>query len=154
MKIQTRKHQHLSSNEKNTQLNAIVQNLKTAGIRITKPRKVIIESLILLGRPASSEEIHLRAKRFDIDLVTVYRTLQMLDQNQVLQRFEFEDGIRRYEIKSESHHHHYIKCTSCGDIKSFEGCDFQSSVSKILEKQGYRMLQHSLNVAGVCPACA
>lgn len=152
MKISTCQHHHPSKEHQHQQLDSALDRLRKAGIRITNPRKQILEALLKDITPQSAETLFQQLKNKGLDLVTVYRNLQLLEENGLLQKFEFADGVKRYEFRS--HHHHYIECKSCGVLQSFEGCDFESSILKNLEKKGFKLVEHRLSVLGLCPACA
>jgi Fur family ferric uptake transcriptional regulator len=126
--------------------------LRRSDIRITSARKAILKVVLQLEAPESAEAIFQKLKTKKLDLVTVYRNLQLLEKKGLVQKFAFADGVKRYEFRK--HHHHYIECKSCGEVQSFEGCEFEQTISKILEGKGFRMVQHTLNAVGVCPACA
>ena len=72
----------------------------------------------------------------------------------LLRRYEFGDGVRRYELSQpEEHHHHYIRCRACGSLEAFDGCDFEDTLARLLAKKGYQMIRHTLDVQALCRAC-
>ncbi len=152
MKVSTCHHHHSPKELQSKQLETALEQLRKAGVRITNPRKQILGALLKDVKPLSAEGLFQQLKAKGLDLVTVYRNLQLLEEKGLLQKFEFADGIKRFEFRK--HHHHYIECKNCGDVQSFEGCDFEGSILKILEFKGFKLIEHQLSVLGICPACA
>ncbi len=93
----------------------------------------------------------LRSKHLNTNKVTVYRTMDFLLKNQVIDKVEFGEGKFRYEIK-KTHHHHLI-CTNCRRIEDVKA-DFVSNLEdKIREKNGFLVKSHSLEFFGLCKNC-
>lgn len=137
---------------KDRRLTVALDHLKEKDVRLTAPRRAILEILAKTLVPLSSEEIFSRLKK--VDLVTVYRSLTTLEEIGLLRRHDFGDTVKRYELSEEGHHHHFIRCRSCGNVEAFEGCEFESAISKTLERKGYRMIHHTLDVQALCADCA
>ena len=128
--------------------------LRELQLRVTNPRKDILSVLTRSERPLSSEDIFSQLKKGSSDLVTVYRNLTALEEFNLLRRHDLGDGVRRYELAQEqNHHHHYIRCRDCGSVEAFEGCQFEKAILKLLERKGYKMIQHNLDVQALCSAC-
>lgn len=89
------------------------------------------------------------------DLATVYRGMHMLQKMRMVQRFDFGDGVARFELVadgSDGHHHHLI-CTECSAIVEIEQCFPEALEKEIARKHGYQHVTHKLEFFGVCPAC-
>jgi len=152
MKMHLCKHEHKAGSTTKRLENAL-EKVKALHLRLTGPRKDILSILAKATKPLSSEDIFVKLKKGSSDLVTIYRSLTTLEEAGLLQQHDLGDGIRRYELTEEGHHHHYVHCRSCGNIEAFEGCDFEMNVLNALAKKGYSMIQHSLNVHALCSAC-
>lgn len=122
-------------------------------LRVTNPRKEVLSVLAKAHKPLSSDEVFAELGQGN-DLVTVYRSLSTMEEAGLLRRYEFGDGVRRYELaESEEHHHHYVRCRGCGSLEAFEGCDFEETLSRSLAKKGYQVIRHTLDVQALCRAC-
>jgi Fur family ferric uptake transcriptional regulator len=133
-------------------IDAAKEKLRAKGMRITKPRVRMLTILQEEHGPHSAEEIFQRIKRAgDCDLVTVYRTLNTLEETGVVRRCDFGDGVRRYE-KNDTHHHHHIVCRECGKIEELEDC-IAEAIEKKLKKRGYSKISHSFEVFVQCASC-
>jgi len=151
MKVKACKHKahHAGANQR---VEKALEKIRAKGIRVTAPRREILRVLAASSLPLSSEEVFSEFTKGG-DLVTVYRSLATLEELNLVRRYDLGDGVRRYELLNEQHHHHYIRCRGCGDVEPFEGCEFESNLSKTLERKGYRMLQHTLDVQALCSRC-
>src|SRR5690554_2744133 len=102
--------------------------LKKNGLKVTTQRIAILE--VLSSRPGehlTAEEIYdlVREKYQDIGLATVYRTIQMLSELDLIDKLNLDDGYVRYEISNKHHdegchHHHHLICLDCGNIYTFQ----------------------------------
>lgn len=122
-------------------------------LKRTPARLAISEFLSNSNTPVDAEQIiqYLRAQDLDTNKVTVYRILDFLFKNQVIDRVEFGEGKYRYELK-KNHHHHLI-CTSCGKIQDVEGNLVENLEKKIQEDKNFQVQSHSLEFFGICSNC-
>lgn len=126
--------------------------IRNAGMRITKPRIAIIESLLRHAGPISIERIHQEMRDKMCDLVTVYRCLAAFETLDMVRRSYLHNGTCLYELTLGSHRHYHIVCKSCGntdrvDYFSVEGME------RILLDRGYTQVSHVVEFFGLCPAC-
>jgi Fur family ferric uptake transcriptional regulator len=83
--------------------------------------------------------------------VTVYRIMDYLYQNGIVDKMEFGEGKYRYEIK-KNHHHHLI-CTNCGKIEEVEGDFLKKLEEEIYKTKRFKVKNHSLEFFGLCKDC-
>jgi len=122
-------------------------------LKKTPARLAISEFLSTSNTPVDVEEIikHLRAQDLDTNKVTVYRILDFLFKNQIIDRVEFGEGKYRYELK-KNHHHHLI-CTNCGKIQDVEGNLVENLEKNIQKDKNFQVKSHSLEFFGLCLNC-
>lgn len=127
--------------------------LRTKGLRATPGRIGLLESLIRHGTPISAEELH--GAHTDLDLVTVYRTLQSFVSTGLACEVRFKDAHVRYEFAKDAHHHHVV-CTRCGVVNELPTCDFASLEKDVLKKTDNfaSIEEHALEFFGTCSVCA
>ena len=137
------------------ELEKVFLELKKNHLKLTEPRKVIIEALHENHGPFSVEEIHQRFAKTSCDLATVYRTVTSLENARLLKRCEFGDGIARYEWLDQdaAHHHHHLICIECKKVELVEECELESSMDRVAKKRGFKNVSHLLEFFGVCPTC-
>jgi Fur family transcriptional regulator, ferric uptake regulator len=131
------------------------QKLNQKGLRLTHPRRVVISILEAASMPLSPQTIHQHAlaKNEQIGLVTVYRTLDLLDQFGLVRRVHSQDECQGYVLASPGHHHHLV-CRSCQQAVEFIGSEDLSGIVQRVERQtGYQVSDHLLELYGLCPTC-
>lgn len=133
--------------------------LKKNGLKVTTQRTAILE--VLQDRPGShltAEEIYdcVKEEHPDIGLATVYRTVQLLSELNVIDRFRLDDGYVRYEIgtmEENTHHHHHLVCLHCQTVFAFEDDMLESLEKKIEESMGFHVSDHEVKLYGYCKDC-
>ncbi len=139
-------------------LQRIKDQLHEANYKLTPQREATV--LVLLENEKdhlSAEEIYMlvKLKTPDIGLATVYRTLEMLTELNVLDKVNFNDGLSRYDMRKEGakHFHHHLLCLECGNIDEIEE-DLLGDVEKIVETNFcFKVTDHRLTFHGICQSC-
>lgn len=128
--------------------------LQQDGCRVTAPRRTIVELLVNSPRAMDALELYDLSRKVQpgIGLVTVYRTLEILEQLNLIQRVHREDGCHMV-MKAAVGHQHYLVCTTCGRTTLFQGDDLSQLFSSVASETGYRVQDHWLQLFGTCPAC-
>ncbi len=129
--------------------------LSEAGYRITVSRRAVIEVLIGDSAPLSPQEIleQARAVHARLGLVTVYRTLNLLTDLDLVRRIHRDDGCHGYVLASPGHHHAVI-CHNCGRAVEFTGKnDIDALIAQVERRTGYQVDGHLLQLSGLCPNC-
>lgn len=133
----------------------IQEKLNQKGLRLTRPRQVVINILEAASIPLSPQTIHQRALAHNekIGLVTVYRTLDLLDEFGLVRRVHSQDECQGYVLASPGHHHHLV-CRSCKHAVEFIGSeDLTAIVQRVERHTGYQVSDHLLELYGLCPTC-
>jgi Fe2+ or Zn2+ uptake regulation protein len=125
--------------------------LRSCKRRITGPRREILAALAADHGPFTIEQIHKRLKKQSCDLVTVYRSLAILDKLDLVRRCDFGDGMYRYELNAEEHHHHII-CRVCAKVEPLDLCAV-TALERLAKRMGYSNVTHSMELFGICPKC-
>ena len=102
----------------------------------------------------AAEDIYVMVRRAhpEIGMATVYRTLDLLSTEKVINQLNFEEGYSRYELESQTHHHHLI-CLKCGKIIEFND-NLLEQVEEILPKEhSFTIVGHLLKFYGYCSNC-
>ena len=132
------------------------KGLRAAGHRMTRPRKAVLGLLEKNHQPLTASEIFkkLQAENVSIDLVTVYRTMNVLKELGVVVQFDLpQEGVARYELKEGRKHHHHIRCQICGKIVDLLLCPLKK-INKVIEEQTQFIVDdHTLEFSGLCPQC-
>jgi Fur family ferric uptake transcriptional regulator len=121
-------------------------NLKQAGLKITHPRKRILEILEnKRNKHLTADDIYrcLVDAREEIGLATVYRVLNQFESAGLVEKHNFESGQAYYELDSGVHHDHMV-CIETGKVIEFISDEIEAAQKKIAEAHGYDIEDHSL----------
>ncbi|MCQ2508748.1 MAG: transcriptional repressor [Dorea sp.] len=137
--------------------------LKAKGLKVTTQRLLVLEVL------ATHKDSHMTAEDIyefvkedypEIGLATIYRTVQLLLEMQLVDRINLDDGCIRYEIgenldgDEDHHHHHHLICKTCGRVISYKD-DLLDTLEKHIEEAiGFKVLDHELKFYGQCKDCS
>lgn len=125
------------------------QLLREAGVRITRPRRVILAILSEDGDHPDALEIFRRASQVDpsISLSTVYRTMRLLEDKGAIHRHAFGGGPSRFEQADGEHHDHLIDMDT-GAVIEFHSDRIEALQNEIAEELGYEIVFHRLELYG------
>jgi len=123
--------------------------------RVTGPRQAILEALRNELRPLTTREILEAVEGRRCNLVTVYRSVRLLEEMELVSRVDFGDGVARYEwIGSHgSGHHHHLVCNKCSQVVELQDCFPEELEQAIARKNGFKEVTHRLEFFGICPRC-
>ncbi|MDT8321955.1 MAG: ferric iron uptake transcriptional regulator [Xanthomonadales bacterium] len=122
------------------------RNLKEAGLKVTHPRKRILEILENQGtKHLTADDIYrcLIESGEDIGLATVYRVLNQFEAAGLVEKHNFESGQAYYELDSGEHHDHMV-CVETGKVIEFVSEEIEAAQRKIAQAHGYEIEDHSL----------
>lgn len=126
--------------------------LKDKNLRITKQRKMILEAIEAAENPISAEEIFEDIKDEGLDLSTVYRNLNILEEKSVLLKTTNIDGISYYQLHTDSHKH-FITCNICHSKYIIENCPIHELEDQVENETGFQITGHNFEFTGICPSC-
>ncbi len=120
------------------------------GLKMTGQRRVIARVLSEANDHPDVEEVYRRASAIDprISIATVYRTVRLLEESDILERHDFGDGRARYERQPLQHHDHLIDTVS-GRVIEFESTEIEALQREIARRLGFRLTGHRLELYGV-----
>jgi Fur family ferric uptake transcriptional regulator len=119
------------------------QLLRDAGLRITRPRKTILRTIVEQGDHPDALEIYRRAKESDanVSLSTVYRTMKALQDKGAIRRHAFEGGKSRFEPTDRAHHDHIVDVDT-GQVIEFRSEQIEQLQEEIARQLGYEIVSH------------
>jgi len=131
-----------------------IELLERASLKRTRPRIAVLKLLLKNHGPFGVQGIVESIPDGLCDPVTVYRCLEAFEMAGLVRRCDFGDGVVRYEsVRSDEHHHHLV-CTGCQTVERLElkTCP-TDPLERLARGKGYRKVQHSLEIFGLCPRC-
>jgi len=128
----------------------ILELCEEKGLRLTEQRKTIAAVLEDAHDHPNAEELYARVSERDasVSLATVYRTVKLFEDHDILEKHTFADGRSRYEIAGRAHHDHLIDLDT-GKVIEFVEPEIEELQERIAAKLGYRIAGHRLEIYGV-----
>ena len=130
--------------------------LKKNNLKFTIQREVILETLYNSDEHLTPEGLHHLIQEKEPDLktgiATVYRTLALLEESNVVTSLSFGAQGKKYELGAKEHHDHLI-CTECGKITEFVDDEIERRQHAITDELGFKMSDHSMQIYGICAEC-
>jgi len=137
-------------------LNDFKQLLKKNSLKFTIQREVILETLYNSDEHLTPESLHhlIQEKYPDLKtgIATVYRTLALLEESNMVTSLSFGAQGKKYELGAKEHHDHLI-CTECGTITEFVDEEIEARQHLITKELGFKMSDHSMQIYGICKNC-
>ncbi|MBD1372976.1 transcriptional repressor [Hazenella sp. IB182357] len=139
-------------------VNQIKQQLSAQNYKLTPQREATVRVLLENEEDhLSAEDVYLlvKEKAPEIGLATVYRTLELLSDLQIIHKLNFGDGVTRYEFRAEGaeHHHHHLYCLNCGSVDEIME-DLLGPIEKQVESEyNFQIVDHRLTFHGICKRC-
>jgi Fur family ferric uptake transcriptional regulator len=130
--------------------------LRGGGYRNGGARRAVVE---LLGRQdccLTAQEIfdELRAEGRQVGIASIYRVLELLTEQGLLQRVDLGAGTARYEpVHSSGDHHHHLVCHDCGRVEAFADDELERALRKVERRTGYSVAGHDVVLRGSCRDC-
>ena len=120
------------------------------GMRMTDQRRVVARVLSQSHDHPDVEELYRRAAQVDphISIATVYRTVRLFEEANIIERHDFRDGRSRYEEAPDTHHDHLIDMKT-GKVIEFVDEEIERLQQAIARKLGSRLVDHRLELYGV-----
>ena len=120
------------------------------GLKMTEQRRVIARVLSDADDHPDVEQLYRRASKIDpgISLATVYRTVRLFEEANILARHDFGDGRSRYEEMPSAHHDHLIDLQT-GRVIEFRNEEIEKLQQIIADKLGYELVGHRLELYAV-----
>jgi Fe2+ or Zn2+ uptake regulation protein len=128
--------------------------LRRYGLRVTPQRLVVLEVLSRAHGHLSVEEIHtlVRLQQPALSAVTIYRTLETLEEYGLVARGVLGDRLVRWELVAGPHHH--LVCRRCAAIVELGDEPFQRLAADLAARYGVRVQQRHVSLEGLCAVCA
>jgi Fe2+ or Zn2+ uptake regulation protein len=128
-----------------------LEALANTSLRVTQPRRRLIELMASATHPLSAEELY-QASEMQLDLVTIYRNMSVFVEYGVVQLIQLENGKQLFELTPQGDHFHHIVCRKCHHTERLELC-FGAELERYATGKGYSSVNHVIEVYGLCKNC-
>jgi Fur family ferric uptake transcriptional regulator len=119
------------------------------GLKLTGQRRTIARVLSEAEDHPDVDQVYRRATQLDprISIATVYRTVRLFEEADILEKHDFGDGRARYEEVHDDHHDHLIDVKS-GKVIEFFNKEIEGMKERIANELGYELIDHRLELFG------
>lgn len=125
--------------------------LEDTGHRLTATRRAVLDAIARSPRPFTIEELSEGLP--DIGRATVFRTVKLLHELDIVCRLPLEDGGVRYQRAGSGEHHHHLICGGCGAVAEFSDPALDDAIERNAAAAGFALDAHSAELYGRCAAC-
>ncbi len=136
----------------------VEQRLRTHDVRYTRGRRTVVNALADAAGPLSAAELH-DSIVSSVPLSSLYRTLTVLEEAEIVVPHFGARGVTRYELAEwiKGHHHHFV-CLQCGAVEDIDvpadlETEVGAAVSKIADLASFAPTSHVLEIEGRCRRC-
>ena len=138
-----------------THCHTLIQTLRERGYRVTPQREMMLSVLHKLEGFATAEEIYSQVQRLSssVNISTVYRTLELLQEFRLVAGLDSADGQRRYILLDVEMPHLHLVCRQCGQIIGVALETFEPLTSFLMEQYGFAVEAEQLCLPGLCQEC-
>lgn len=132
------------------------QVIKEKGLKYTKQREIIFETLINSDKHLNAEELYALVSKLhpeeNIGIATVYRALAFLEESSLISSISLNKDGKKFEPISRDHHDHII-CTKCNKIVEFLDEEIEKRQEAVAKKYDFQLLSHTMYLYGICKDC-
>lgn len=120
--------------------------------RITPERFEVLDFALDYNDHFGADELYIKMKmnKSNVSRATVYNTLELLAQCEILAKRHFGDNKTHYEASFNRKNHDHLICTTCGHITEFRSEQIQKIVDEISTELGFTPSGYSFNIFGFC----
>ena len=125
--------------------------LKNNGYSLTSPRARLFE---ILQNHNACTMAELTALLGDYDRATVYRTVELFEKLSIINRLHLGWKFKLELSDIFHHHHHHLSCTNCGKVTVLEENSLiEDQIAQLGQKNGFKAMDHQLEIRGLCQNC-
>jgi len=134
---------------------AFIRQLRERGFRLTPQREMVLNVLHEIEGYATADEIYQRVQEIStsVDISTVYRTLELLQEFDLVVSMDLEDGQRRYVLLGVHGAHSHLQCRCCGALIGVSADEIEPFVEQMQAAHGFEVDVGHLMIPGVCQEC-
>lgn len=148
---------HRASGDKDAYVKRIyalfTAHLGKNGLRLTDQRRRILDYFLKADRHLSQDDIYSALRKHGIGRATVFRTLKMLEECQLVNHVVGSGGTPRFEVNVERPHHDHLICVNCGRIQEVSWPKLEEIQEQTCRKVGFTPKWHRHEIFGLCREC-
>ncbi len=130
--------------------------IKQKGLKYTKQREVIFETILNCEKHLGAEELYgiilEKHPSEKIGIATIYRALAFLEEEKLISSISVGNDAKKFETSFKEHHDHLI-CVKCNKIVEFVNKRIEAEQEKAAKENGFKLLNHTMYLYGICKNC-
>ncbi|SMP49492.1 Fur family transcriptional regulator [Anoxynatronum buryatiense] len=129
--------------------------LKKKCIKVTRQREQLLRLFLSPEQHLlTAAQIHQALQLTDQNMnpSTIYRNLETLDEAGIIRQISLNDGLARYELVTDHHHHHLI-CLQCNRMQVVDVCPFEEINRFVKQHTNFLPVEHRFEIYGYCSEC-
>ena len=139
-----------SNSKKQSDRANLIDVINHNGLRLTAPRKLIVEHLT--GKDSGFTADEIKSGLPSVSRATVFRTLKLLLEADVICRVATIDGVPRYALSKGEHHHHTV-CIRCDKVGEFKDSMIEKLLDTLSPDIPGQIIGHNIEFHIVCNEC-
>jgi Fur family ferric uptake transcriptional regulator len=141
--------------EDRLQKEVFLRFLSSKNLKLTRQRQAVVDEIFSDSGHFEAEELveRLKSSRARVSRATVYRTLDLLRECQLVEKLDFGTPRSFYEHVPPGEHHDHLICTRCGNVIEFHNERLEALQREICDNFGFQDTHHSLRIFGLCSKC-
>lgn len=139
----------------NQAIKSFAKYLSSKNLKLTEERKVVLREIFLHPGHLEAEDLwhNLRKKNKRASRATVYRTLDLLVDSEMVRKVDLGHGHSHYEhVLGYAHHEHMI-CLKCGKVIEFSDEAMEKALNQLCKKKKFGHTSHRFEILGHCENC-
>jgi len=137
-------------------INKLKEIIKDRGLKYTKQREVIFETILNSDEHLNADDLNTIISKehpdLKIGIATIYRALSFLEEVNLISSIALSDDGKKFEANLKDHHDHII-CVKCNNIIEFVSDEIEEAQKKIAKENGFKLLDHTMYLYGICKDC-
>ncbi len=136
-------------------IQVFAEYLNLKNLKLTKERKAVLHEMFLHRGHLEAEDIlhSLRRKKKGASRATVYRTLELLVDSEIVRKVDLGHGHSHYELVLGHAHHEHMICLGCGKVIEFSDKKIERFYKKLCEQNQFKPTSHHFQIFGYCKDC-
>jgi Fur family transcriptional regulator, ferric uptake regulator len=128
--------------------------IRDSGSRVTVDRRAVVEALESSGDHLTAEQLAevVWARYPDVNLATIYRTLDLLERLELAFHVHLGHGPSRWHFAGDVHHH--LVCEECDRVVEIPDSTFDPLRRRLRDDTGFVIDPHHFSLSGLCRTCA
>jgi len=123
--------------------------------KLTAERRILLREIHTIPSHFTAQELisRMKRKRKKVSRATIYRTLELFQQEGLIEKVELGGENSRYECISHRPHHDHLICVNCGKVIEIQSPVLEEHKEKVCRSHHFLPRSHTLQILGYCRSC-